>query len=469
MPNVLRGLRKPGRGCIGARNPQYPPHHMPNAANELLILGLLIVANGILTAAETAVVSARKAKLRRMAEAGGEGARAALAIAEHPGRFLGLVQFWLTVTSVIAGVALVASAAQGFSSWFSRWPAVAPWAEVIGLVAGTLVISALMLFFGELLPKRIALSNPERAAAILGPAMRTVSRLVSPFSAMLGTACDATATWLGFKPRPVAETVGDEDVRALVERGLHAGVFKRAKKEMVEGVLSLDNLPITAIMTPRSKIVFLNIDDNEEPNWRKIATSGHSYFPVFQKNRDQVVGMVSVKALWAHSAIGLPTTLKNLLVPPLIAPESMTAIQLLEQFKKTGRHTAVISDEFGAVQGLVTLIDVFEAIVGDLPEPGQRNQAPAKRREDGSWLVDASLPIAEFKSLLGVAGSLPNEAEYRTAGGFVVTQFGRIPSVGDQFEWQGWRIEVAEMDRRRVDKVVVVAVAPAAGAAKPAA
>ena len=299
--------------------------------------------------------------------------------------------------------------------------------------------------------------------------MRTVSRLVSPFSAMLGTACDATATWLGFKPRPVAETVGDEDVRALVERGLHAGVFKRAKKEMVEGVLSLDNLPITAIMTPRSKIVFLNIDDNEETNWRKIVTSGHSYFPVFQKNRDQVVGMVSVKALWAHSAIGLPTTLKNLLVPPLIAPESMTAIQLLEQFKKTGRHTAVISDEFGAVQGLVTLIDVFEAIVGDLPEPGQRNQAPAKRREDGSWLVDASLPIAEFKSLLGVAGSLPNEAEYRTAGGFVVTQFGRIPSVGDQFEWQGWRIEVAEMDRRRVDKVVVVAVAPAAGAAKPAA
>jgi putative hemolysin len=444
---------------------------MPNAANELLILGLLIVANGVLTAAETAVVSARKVKLRRMAEAGREGASAALAIAEHPGRFLGLVQFWLTITSVIAGAALVASASQGFSSWFSRWPAAAPWAEIIGLVAGTLVISSVMLFFGELLPKRIALSNPERAAAILGPAMRTISRVVSPFSAMLGSASDSVAASLGFKPRPVAETVGDEDVRALVERGLHAGVFKRAKKEMVEGVLSLDNLAITAIMTPRSKIVFLNIDDNEETNWRKIVTSGHSYFPVYQKNRDQVVGMVSVKALWAHSAIGLPTTLKNLLVPALIAPESMTAIQLLEQFKKTGRHTAVISDEFGAVQGLVTLIDVFEAIVGDLPEPGQRNQASAKRREDGSWLVDATLPIAEFKSLLGFTGALPNEAEaeYRTAGGFVVTQFGRIPAVGDHFEWQGWRIEVAEMDRRRVDKVVVAAAAPPAGTTQPAA
>jgi putative hemolysin len=439
---------------------------MLNAANELLILGLLVVVNGIMTAAETAFVSARKAKLRRMAESGGEGAGAALVIAEHPGRFLGLVQFWLTLTSVVAGVALVASAAEDFSSLFSRWPMFSPWAETIGIVAGTLFVSSVMLLFGELLPKRIALANPERAAAILGPAMRMFSRLISPFSAMLGSASEAMATSLGFKPRPVTEAVGDDDVRALVERGLHAGVFKQAKKEMVDGVLSLDQLLITAIMTPRSKIVFLNIDDNEETNWRKIVTSGHSYFPVFQKNRDQVVGMVSVKALWAHSAIGLPTALKNLLVPPLIAPESMTALQLLEQFKKTGRHTAVISDEFGAVQGLVTLIDVFEAIVGDLPEPGHRNQSGTKRRDDGSWLIDATLPIADFKSTLGIVAELPNaaEAEYRTAGGFVVTQFGRIPMVGDHFEWGGWRFEVAEMDKRRVDKVIAAPTPPQAGA-----
>jgi len=430
---------------------------MPNAANGLLILGFLIAANGVLTAAETALVSARKAKLRQMADAGSEGAGAALAIAEHPGRFLALVQFWLTLSTVIAAVVVVASAADRFSSLFSRWPAVAPWAASIGMVAATLGLSAFMLVFGELLPKRMALAGPEHAAAILGPTMRAVMRVIGPFSAALGAASDGLALTLGFKPRPIADTVGDEDVRALVERGLDAGVFEQAKKEMVEGVLSLDNLRITAIMTPRTKIVFLNIDDNEETNWRKIVTSGHSYFPVYQKNRDQVVGMVSVKALWAHSAIGLPTVLKNLLVPPLIAPESMTATQLLEQFKKTGRHTAVISDEFGAIQGLVTLIDVFEAIVGDLPEPGRRNQDGAKRREDGSWLVDATLPIAEFKSILGLSGPLPDEAEaeYRTAGGFAVTQFGRIPAQGDHFEWGGWRFEVTEMDRRRVDKLVV--------------
>ena len=430
---------------------------MSNAENELLIVGLLILANGILTAAETALVSARRVKLRRMAEAGGKGAGAALAIAEHPGRFLAVVQFWLTLSTVIAAVVAVASAADRFSSWFSRWPDAAPWAETVGMVLATLCLSAVMLFFGELLPKRIALAGPERAAAILGPTMRSVMRVVGPFSSSLGAASDALARWMGFKPRPLDETVGEDDVRALVERGLHAGVFKQAEKEMVEGVLSLDNLPVTAIMTPRSKIVFLNIDDSEETNWRKIVTSGHSYFPVYQTKRDQVVGMVSVKALWAHSAIGLPTTLKNLLVPPLIAQESMTATQLLEQFKKTGRHTAVVSDEFGAIQGLVTLIDVFEAIVGDLPEPGRRDKDGAKRQEDGSWLVDASLPIADFKSILGLPGPLPNEseAEFRTAGGFVITQFGRIPAQGDHFEWGGWRFEVAEMDRRRVDKLTV--------------
>jgi putative hemolysin len=440
---------------------------MPNAAYELLLLGLLIAANGLMTAAETAVVSARKEKLRRLAESGGEGAAAALAIAEQPGRFLGLVQYWLTLSSVFAGVVVVASAADGFASWFLRWPAVAPWAETFGLIAATLLLSSVMLVFGELLPKRVALASPERAATILGRPMRFLLRLGGPFSAALGALSDALSSMLGFKPRPIGETVGDEDVRALVERGLHAGVFKRAKKEMVEGVLSLDNLLITAIMTPRSKIVFLNIDDNEETNWRKIVTSGHSYFPVFQKNRDHVVGMVSVKALWAHSAIGLPTALKNLLVPPLIAQESMTATQLLEQFKKTGRHTAVVSDEFGAVQGLVTLIDVFEAIVGDLPEPGRRNQSGAKRREDGSWEIDAAVPIAEFKTVLGITTPLPDESEadYRTAGGFVVTQFGRIPAVGDHFTWAGWRFEVLEMDKRRVDKVLATRAAAAGGAA----
>jgi putative hemolysin len=249
--------------------------------------------------------------------------------------------------------------------------------------------------------------------------------------------------------------VTDEEVNILIEQGLQAGVFHRAEKEMVEGVLRLDRLPVTAIMTPRPKIVFLNIDDSEEINWRKIVASGHSHFPVYQANRDQVLGMVAVKALWAHSAIGIPTSLKNLLTPPLVMPETMNCIQLLESFKKSGRHTALVADEFGGIQGMVTLIDVLEAIVGDLPAQGRRDQPEARQREDGSWLIDATLATGELKTTLQL-DALPQEAaaDYQTVGGMVMTQFGRIPSAGDHFEWGGWRFEVVDMDRHRVDKVL---------------
>jgi putative hemolysin len=287
-----------------------------------------------------------------------------------------------------------------------------------------------------------------------GP-LETLASVVAPVVNLLGAATDFLLKPLGLTGRRGAP-VTDEEVNILIEQGLRAGVFHKAEKEMVEGVLGLDQLPVTAIMTPRPKIVFLNIGDAEDVNWRKIVASGHSHFPVYQDNRDQVLGMVAVKALWAHSAIGLPTNLKNLLTPPLVVPETMNCIQLLESFKKSGRHTALVADEFGSIQGMVTLIDVLEAIVGDLPAQGQRNQPEARQREDGSWMIDATLAVNEVKTVLQV-DRLPQEAEadYQTLGGLVMTQFGRIPQAGDHFEWSGWRFEVVDMDRHRVDKVLV--------------
>jgi putative hemolysin len=228
-------------------------------------------------------------------------------------------------------------------------------------------------------------------------------------------------------------------------------------------VLELDQMPVTALMTPRPKIVFLNADDPDDVNWRKIVASGHSYFPVFQGSRDQVLGMVAVKALWAHAAIGLPASLKNLLVTPLIVPETMKAIHLLEAFKKNSKHIALVTDEFGAIQGIVTLIDVLEAIVGDLPGTGAGSSPAAKQREDGSWLIDATLSADELKTLLELE-TLPDEdrADFQTVGGFVVTRLGRIPTAGEHFDDAGWRFEVVEMDRHRVDKVRVRKTPPAA-------
>ncbi len=436
---------------------------------ELLILALLVIANGVLAMAETAVVSARKAKLRKLANAGNAGAAKALALADQPARFLELVESWLTFSGMIAGVLAGAKLAGQLSVWLAQWPSLAPQAGWLSLVLITLGLTAFMLLFGELVPKRIAASHPERVASWLAGLVRALAWIVAPLLKLFELATDGIVKLLGIKPRPMADIVGDDEVRALIEQGLHAGVFERAEKEMVEGVLALDQLAVTAIMTPRPKIVFLNLEDPEEVNWRKIVTSGHSYFPVYQANRDQVVGLVAVKALWAHAAIGLPTTLKNLLLPPLFVPETNKVLQLLEQFRQSGRHIAIVTDEFGAVQGLVTLIDVMEAIVGEIPERGQPNRPEVKRRDDGSWLIDATLSIGELKTLLAIEQPLPNEttAAFQTLGGFVVTQFGRIPAAGDHFEWGGWKFEVVDMDRRRVDKVLVARVGPPPEPAEP--
>jgi putative hemolysin len=427
-------------------------------STELLILALLVLANGLLAMAETAVVSARGGKLRKMANQGNLGATRAIALSEQPARFLALVQFWLTLSGMIAGVlggARLAGQVQRELLTFHWIPVDSTWALAFVIVA--LGLSGFMLIFGELVPKRIGLAQPEKVASLLAGLMGALAWLASPFLWVLDVSTGWLSRLVGLKPLTPADRVSEDEVRELVEQGLHAGVFQRAEKEMVEGVLALDQMRVTALMTPRPKIVFLNLDDAEDTNWRKIVASGHSYFPVYQGNRDQIVGLVAVKALWAHSAIGLPTSLRNLLVPPLLVPETMTASQMLEQFKKTGRHIAVVTDEFGAVQGLVTLIDVFEAIVGDLPQQGEARASDSAKQSDGSYVLDAVLPIADLKSLLGSQLPLPQEnaAEYQSAGGFMVTQLGRIPVPGDKFEWDGWTFEVLEMDRRRVDKIKV--------------
>jgi putative hemolysin len=320
---------------------------------------------------------------------------------------------------------------------------------VVGLTLASVII-------GELVPKRIGLHWPERIAMTLAGPIRSLARLVAPLVSLLTWVTDAVLRPFGLAGQPKDVPVSDEEVNIMIEQGLQAGVFNQAETEMVAGVLELDKLAVTALMTPRPKIVFLNSDDAEETNWRKIVTSGHSYFPVFQGSRDQIVGVVSVKAIWANSAFGLSTQLKNLLVPPVIVPETMLAIALLEQFKKSGQHIALVADEFGAIQGIVTLFDVFQAIVGDLPQRGQRSAPEARQREDGSWLIDATMGIAELKEMLAL-GALPHEerADFQTLGGFVITHFGHIPRAGDYFDHAGWRFEVVDMDRHRVDKVLV--------------
>ncbi len=428
---------------------------MEGFSGEVLILLLLLLGNGVFAMAEISMVSARKAKLKQLADEGDASAARALAIASEPTRFLSTVQVGITLIGTLAGAFGGARIANHFVDYFQSIPLLAPYASMLGIGLVVVAITLLSVIVGELVPKRLGLASPERIAMAMGGPMSLISRIAYPVVHLLTVTTEGILKLFGV--RPAKETpVSEAEVNILIEQGMQAGVFNRAEKEMVAGVLELDQLEVTDLMTPRPKMVFLNLEDPEETNWRKIVASGHSHFPVYQGNRDHVLGMVAVKSIWANSAFGLSTNLRNLLTPPVMVPETMIAIQLLEQFKRTGKHIALVADEFGSIQGLVTINDVFEAIVGALPESGRRSAPEAKQREDGSWLIDATLATDELKAMLKL-DELPHETEtdFQTLGGFVMTHFGRIPAAGDFFEHEGWRFEVMDMDRHRIDKVLV--------------
>ncbi len=429
---------------------------MPETTYELLILVAILFANAVLTLAEVALVSIPKSRLDALSEAESKRAKDTAIFARDLPSHLQSLRVACTTWCLFLGAVPGAWLAGKFAIAFLPFTHGAGWGNLLAAIAAALALSLVVLIFGELIPRRVAIAYPERVALWLTPTVKRTSAVISPLLKILSSSLERLLRIFGIS-RPKAEAfVSDDEVNRLLEEGMSTGVFNKAEKEMVAGVLELDKLPVTALMTPRPKIVFLNVDDPDEVNWRKIVASGHSYFPVYQGNRDQVLGMVAVKALWAHSAINLPTTLKNLLVSPLIVPETMSAIHLLEAFKKAGKHIALVTDEFGAIQGLTTLIDVLEAIVGDIPSAGPGRSPAAKQREDGSWLIDATLSAAELKNLIKV-DVLPDEerAAFQTVGGFVVTRLGHIPMTGEAFDFGEWHFEVVDMDRHRVDKILV--------------
>jgi len=438
---------------------------------EILILFLLLLANGVFAMAEIAIVSARKARLKKLADEGSARARAALALAQAPERFLSTVQIGITLVGILAGALGGATLSGKLAPVVARVPALAPYAEPIAILIVVGAITFFSLVIGELVPKRVALSNPEGRAMLVARPMTGLARLAAPFVWLLTISTNLVLKAFGLG-REVDAPPSAEEVTHMIEQGASAGVFHRAERAMVEGVLRLDERPVTEIMTRRTRIVWLDVDDTDEVNWRKIVASGHSLFPVYEGTRDNVLGMVSVKALWANAAAGVPNSIRHHLQAPLFVPITINAIQLLESFKKTGKHQALVTDEFGSVQGLVTLIDVMEAIVGDLPEPGDRRAPEATQRDDGSWLVDGSMTVRDFRARLALP-ELPGEAaeSFETVGGFVLDRLGRIPRVGEAFEWSGWICEVVDMDRHRVDRVLVSRSglgAPAAAPAQPA-
>lgn len=428
---------------------------MSEIATEILIILLLIAANGLLALSEMAIVSARKVRLQQRADGGDPGAQAALLLAEKPTRFFSTTQIGITLIGVLTGAFGGATIAEAIAVGLTRFPALAPYGEAIGLGIVVVSITYLSLVFGELVPKRLAQNNPESIAAGIARPMRAMARLVAPLVNFLSFSTETILRLMGAQ-NPTSPTVTEEEVKFLIDEGAEIGIFEAIEQDILRRVLRLGDRKLSTLMTHRMEVVWLDLDDPPDIHQAAIKASPHSHLPVAHDSLDGLIGILEVKDYWAKLANEEAIDIPGMLQEPLFVPEAMTALELLEQFKLTRNHLAIVVDEFGGVIGLITLRDVLESIVGSLPETREPEWFEAIKREDGSWLMDGKLPVDEVKDILDI-NELPEEARgnYETLGGMLMEQFGRIPSAGDYFEWNGMRFEVVDMDGYRVDKVLV--------------
>lgn len=430
---------------------------------ELGLLLVLLIANGVFAMAEIAVVSSRRARLQPLADKGVSGAKTALKLVENPGVFLSTVQVGITLVGTLAGASSGGNLIDDLTPVLAQVPALAGWAETIATIIVVSGITFLTVVIGELVPKRLAIQSPENTAVRLSPPMAALSRLTAPVVNLLDASSGLIARLLGAVPGN-EPGVSEEEVRAMIHQGTLSGVFKPGEQRMVEGVLELDDLVASDVMTPKNSIVWIDLDDSDEENAQKIMASGHSHFPAHRGTRDNVLGMVSVKALWASMQKGTQVKLESLLTEPLFVPEMMGCPRVIEEFRKERRHLALVVDEFGGVAGLVSLNDMMEAILGSMPDQDQRERPQVRELAEGVWMADAQMSIDEVSAVTGLTPPADevDEGIYRTLSGFILHRLGHVPKEGETLTCGNVQIEVTDTDRQRIDKVTLRKVAPAA-------
>lgn len=431
---------------------------------QILVILLLIVANGVFAMAEIAVISARRTLLQQMADEGSAGAAAALELLDAPNRFLSTVQIGITLIGVLSGAISGATIGQELGQALTQIPSIAPYGEAIGIAIVVATITYLTLVIGELVPKRLALNNAERIAVTVARPMRSLSRLAAPLVTLLSASTAAVVRLLG-AGEAAHQTVSEDEVRMMIAEGARAGVFEAAEVDIAERVFRLDDVHVSLLMTPRPDVVWLDVNDPQEELWQQMAASGRGQFPVGDGTLDHALGIVSVKDVWANLQAGVDDPLRRALVAPLYVPENTQALRALEMFKRAGARSALVINEYGGIEGILTRNDLLEALVGEIEETDDTPLPEATQRDDASWLVDARLSAARLKEVLDL-DELPGEAEagYETVGGLVMMELGRIPQTADSFRLGDLRFEVVDMDGRRVDKVLVERVPPAGGA-----
>ncbi len=439
----------------GAPDVHSGPVRGPKVALDIVLLFILFLLNGVFAMSELAIASSRKTRLQQWAEEGDDRAAVALRLAEHPNRFLATVQIGITLIGIITGFYGGATLSEPVARYLARVPAIAPYSQSIAVVLVVGLVTYLSLLVGELVPKRLALQNPERIAMAIAHPMNVLSRVAAPLVTFLGASSEFILRVLGVR-HAGDPPISEEEIQILLQEGAAAGVFDPAEHEMVEGIFDLGDREARELMTPRYRLVALDADDPLDESFRKMAASPHQIFPVYEGDLDRLLGMAPVKSLWAASLSGDPIDLRALTEPALIVPESMPALEVLQRFRDRASNAAMVVDEYGGIQGLISLHDLMEAITGDLAVSQERS-GEVVRRDDGSWLLDGALPVHEVRDVLEIDDPLPGEenGDYETLGGFLMSRLERIPDVGDSTDWSGHRFEVVDMDGRRVDRVLV--------------
>jgi putative hemolysin len=421
---------------------------------EPLLIILLVLANGLFSMAEMAVVSARKARLRQRSDDGSKGAAVALRLAENPHDFLSTVQVGITMIGTLAGAFGGAAIADDFASWLKQFPPLAQYSQTIAMTVVVLAISYLSLILGELVPKSIALSNAEGIASALAPLMNWLSRIGSPAVKFLTLSTRLVMFVVPVRTNSEAPVTEDE-VKVLIAQGTEHGTFLQAEQEMVEGVFRLGDRRAIELIQPRNKVAVLDVTEPWEVNREIVRTRGHSIFPVVEGDLDHMIGILHIRDLLDDFEAGKSPDLRALSRRALFVPENTTALDLLERLEKSGDRMAFLVDEHGGVHGLVTLTDLMQSITADLRGPGESGRGRIVQHADGSWLVDGGVPVSDLREELKVR-EFPNQDEgFTTAAGLVLASLNRIPKNGDFFKGGGFRFEVVRMDGNRIDKIAI--------------
>ena len=421
---------------------------------DITVIFILILLNGFFAMSELAIVSVRRVRLKQLADDEDDrGARLALKMAEDPSSFLSIVQIGMTLNSVFAGAFGGATLSGKIAVYFNSILWIAPNGEIVALALTIACITYFNLVIGELLPKRIGLSYAEPIARRVAFAMGLFAMVAAPIVWLLKKSTDLALRIMRLS-NPPENNVTQDEVKHLIAEGAETGSIKPAEKDMLEGVMRLADRTVRSIMTPRLDMVWLGAEDLPRDHKAVIRSSGYSRFPVARGDLEEILGIVHAKDILNDTFDGHSLSIKTIMRPPLTVPDTTSVLRLLDQFKQSGRHMAIVVDEYGSVEGLISVTDILEAITGVLPHHSQDSDEDPVKREDGSWLIDGMTPLDEVENLLHLR-EMRGEGDFHTLAGFIIDKLGHIPSSGDHFMWEDARFEVVDMDGRRVDKVLI--------------